>query len=271
MSSSPTTTRMVLRRWSLKAGALCAIGVISYPAWANDVNDLAARLAELRGEVEQLAQSLNEKSADTKAMVHSLARQRADLELELQREETRVQKLSAAVAKHRAETAAEQAKGQRMLPLYQESLAKTEAYVRSSLPFRRSERLDALRKIDEQHKAGMLSPPRALSRLWSFIEDEFRMTRESGLFQQTVVVDGQERLAEVARLGMVMLFYRTNDGDIGKAVEHDGAWTFEALSDPEAQRAVHELFTSFKKQIRVGYFEIPNALPNTQSEELEQP
>ena len=263
MSSSPTATRMVLRRWSLKAVALCAIGVISYPAWANDVNDLAARLAELRGEVEQLAQSLNEKSADTKAMVHSLARQRADLELELQREETRVQKLSAAVAKHRAEMAAEQAKGERLVPLYNESFAKTKEYIEGSLPFRRSQRLSALNKLDEQYKAGLLSPPRALSRLWSFIEDEFRMTRENGLFQQTVTVNGEERLAEVVRLGMVMLFYKTDDGLVGKAVAQNGAWTFEAIDNPNAQRAVLDLFTSFKKQIRVGYFQLPNALPAT--------
>jgi len=220
-------------------------------------------LAQLRGEVEQLAQSLSAKNTETKDALHSLSRQRSDLELELQREETRVQKLSAAVAKHRAEMAAEQAKGERLVPLYNESFAKTKEYIEGSLPFRRSQRLSALNKLDEQYKAGLLSPPRALSRLWSFIEDEFRMTRENGLFQQTVTVNGEERLAEVVRLGMVMLFYKTDDGLVGKAVAQNGAWTFEAIDNPDGQRAVLDLFTSFKKQIRVGYFQLPNALPAT--------
>src|SRR5690606_26715334 len=109
---------------------------------------------------------------------------------------------------------------------YKEAFAKTEAYVKSSLPFRRAERLSELNKLDEQYRAGLLSPPRALSRLWGFIEDEFRITRENGLFQQTVTVNGEEHLAEVVRLGMVMLFYKTNDGQVGKAVAQNGTWTF---------------------------------------------
>lgn len=256
--SAPKKSQEV--RALLLKGLVLALVLVSAPVLADDVSQLAARLSALRGEVEQLAQELNNKSLDQKNQLQSLARQRADLELEVKREETRVQKLSSSIAKQRAEIQAEKAKGDRLVPLFESELADVKAYVTASMPFRQQERLSALEKIDEQYKAGLLTPARALQRLWSFVEDEFRMTRESGLFKQTVRVDGQEVLAEVIRVGMVMLFYRTDDDQVGKLARKDGGWEFESIIDPERQRQVLDLFGSFKKQIRVGYFELPNAL-----------
>ncbi len=247
------------RRWLFLA-VVTAASIASLQATA-DPSQLAARLAQLRGDVETLAQDLSTKSAESKEAIRSLARQRADLELEVQREETRVQKLSAAIAKRRAEIQAEKEKSDRHVPLYKDAIVKVREYVNTTMPFRRDERLAALDKIDEQYKAGLVTAGRALSRLWSFVEDEFRMTRENGLYKQTVTVDGEERLAEVVRLGMVMMFYKTDDGDTGRAVQRDGQWSFEAINNPDEQRAILDLFSSFKKQIRVGYFELPNALP----------
>ena len=248
------------RYWPL--AALVAVGVLIVTTHAvADVGKLAAQLAELRGEVEELARQLSSKNAEGQEQLRTLSRQRSELQLEQKREETRAQKLSAAIAKRRAEIQEEKAKTDRVVPLYKDALAKVREYVKGTMPFRTKERLIALDKIDEQYKAGLVTAPRALSRLWSFIEDEFRMTRENGLFKQTVLVDGQESLAEVVRVGMVMMFYRTDDDDVGRATFKDGKWTYEAITGPEEQRAVHALFTSFKKQIRVGYFELPNALP----------
>lgn len=257
---SPRPWRFLKRRLSLAIIVSAFVGVATTQALA-DASQLAARLAKLRGEVEQLAQQLSSRSSESSEAVRSLARQRSDLELEAQREETRVQKLSAALAKRRAEIQAEKAKGDRLVPLYKEWVVKTREYVASTMPFRKQERLASLDKIDEQYKAGVISAGRALSRLWSFVEDEFRMTRESGLYKQTISVGGEQRLAEVVRVGMVTMYYRSDDNGVGHVVHRDGKWGFEAISDPDAQRQVLNLFSSFKKQIRVGYFELPTALP----------
>jgi hypothetical protein len=253
------------RYWPLAALAAAAVLIVTTHAVA-DVEQLAARLAGLRGEVEDLARQLSSKSAESQDQLRALSRQRSELQLEQKREQTRAQKLSAAIAEQRTEIQAEKAKTDRVVPLYKDALRKVREYVKSTMPFRTKERLVALDKIDEQYKAGLITAPRALSRVWSFIEDEFRMTRENGLFKQTVVVDGRESLADVVRLGMVMMFYRTEDDEVGRALFKDGKWTYEPISGPEEQRAVHTLFTSFKKQIRVGYFELPNALPPIVSE-----
>jgi hypothetical protein len=241
---------------------LAGLGALYSVSASADVGQLAARLAKLRGEVEQLAKELSTKSTESSDTIRSLARQRSDLELDVRREETRVQKLSVVIAKRRTEIQEEKAKGDKVVPLFTESLQKVREQVQVGMPFRKTERLAALDKIEEQDKSGLLTASRGLSRLWSFVEDEVRLTRESGLYKQTVHVDGEDRLVEVVRIGMVMMFYKTEVDEVGKAVQaDDGSWGYVAINDKAEQRAVLDIFTSFKKQVRIGFFELPNALP----------
>jgi hypothetical protein len=47
---------------------------------------------------------------------------------------------------------------------------------------------------------------------------------------------------------------------VGHAVRQGDGWGYEVLTTPEDVKRVDDLFESFKKQIRVGYFTVPNAL-----------
>jgi hypothetical protein len=40
----------------------------------------------------------------------------------------------------------------------------------------------------------------------------------------------------------------------------DGGWVFETASDSPDRERIRTLFDSLKKQIRQGYFELPNPL-----------
>ncbi len=241
-----------------------AIALFAVPVFADQLADMATRLAKLRGEVETLSSELASESADGRDQLRSLARQKGDLELEIKKEQTRVAKLRLAIsAKRKAVDAAKQEDGE-MAPLFEKKLEAVREYVGGTLPFRTSDRLSELDKIEEQYKSGLLSAPKAVGRLWAFIEDELRLCRENGLYQQTIVVDGESQLADVIRVGMVTLYFKVGENTVGKAVQKDGKWSYVRLNDPAEQKAVIELFQSFKKQIRAGYFSIPNALPAIQ-------
>jgi hypothetical protein len=58
-----------------------------------------------------------------------------------------------------------------------------------------------------------------------------------------------------------MLFFRTSAGRYGFA-EHgrSGDWEFRLIDNPRDQSRVGQLFESFAKQIRTGWFELPNPL-----------
>jgi len=93
--------------------------------------------------------------------------------------------------------------------------------------------------------------------LWAFFEDEFRLTRENGLHNQTLALGNERVLAEVVKIGAMALYFRTPDGRFGQAVRDDSGWRFVLASDRDSQRRIAALFDALRKQIRQGYFELP--------------
>lgn len=238
--------------------ALCLLGATV--AAANDYDQLAQSLATLRAEVESLSGQLADEKSELRDQVRSLSRQKSELSMELDREQIKLQKLRQTISQKRETVEQEQAKSKALVPTFESVANSARAYIQGSLPFRIEERLAEVAKVEDQLKAGLLSPQKAISRIWTVLEDEFRMTRDSGTFRQTIEVEGKEQLAEVVRIGMVMLYYRTSENTVGQAVKTDSGWTFKSIDDPEDVKLVLGLFDSFKKQIRQGYFELPGTL-----------
>ncbi len=259
----PTLPSRKLRVGTLmlvSAGVLAG-AMIAAPVLADDVANLAQRLSDLRGSVEELSGQVATKTTEQQDLLRSRARQKADVELEIAREELRLKKLRSSVQERRERLSAEAAEGEALKPMFSTELDRVRGYVQRSLPFRRAERLAELDKIEEQVRSGLLGPERAMGRLWSFMEDEFRLTRESGLYRQSISLGDEEQLADVARVGMVMLYFQTADDVVGHTVRRNGSWSFEPVTGAEEKKQIRSLLEQFKKQIRVGYFELPNALP----------
>ncbi len=248
-----------------KSRAVVCIAVFLFfslpSALADSADDLANRLATLRAEVESLSEQLTQDKTNSQTELQSLARQKSDLSIELDREQVRIAKLRTALEKKREKLASDIGKGDDLAPIFVTAVDTMRAYVRQGLPFRQVERIKAIDGIQEQRQSGILSYPRALVRLWSFIEDEFRMTRESGAFQQTIAIDGQEQLAQVVRLGMVAMLFQNNAGGVGFSTNKNSQWSFVKASDSEERKNIRQVFDSFKKQIRVGLFTIPAVFP----------
>ena len=100
----------------------------------------------------------------------------------------------------------------------------------------------------------------AANRLWAFIEDEFRITKDNAIQRQTIDLDGEKMLADVAKLGTVMLLFRTDDGRFGTVRKDGMSWRFEVADNEDDQKRIATLFDALGKQIRQGFFELPNAL-----------
>ena len=244
------------------------LGIFAFVSVAHaaefDLDRFARQLAELRAEVETLSADIEAKKDEERAALRSMAAQKLDVELAIQREERRLQQLELALAKQKesSELAGERVRG---LPVViQETLASLRTQVRNGLPFRTDERLAALDEIEKQLVDGLIPPQKVASRIWQFIEDELRLTRENGLYQQTIKLGADELLVDVARLGMVAIYFRTTDGRVGYASKAKDGWQWQQVSGPEDAARVAGLFDALKKQIRTGYFELPLALAGGQ-------
>ena len=73
-----------------------------------------------------------------------------------------------------------------------------------------------------------------------------------------VVPSGTEVSADVARLGMVALYFRTDGGVVGAAVRDGDHWTWRTFGSRDDEVAVQALFQKMKHGVRTGAFTLPN-------------
>ena len=224
------------------------------------LDDFAARLATLRGEVEELSSRLEEAKQARRADQRSVASQRADLEFQTQREERRVAQLEAQLETRRERIAASSVDGAELVPAVKASFEVVRKQIQDGIPFKQAERLQQLADLEQRLDTGVLTPQRATVQLWALVEDELRLGRENGVYRQIIELEDDELLVDVARLGMVAMYFQTDDGRVGWVRRDDDKWRWATTADEVEKRQVHLLFDAMRKQIRTGYFELPGDL-----------
>lgn len=227
---------------------------------ADSSGELAKELIRLRSEVEQKNSEVENRKQEMKARAKTLAIQKAELEASIQKEQMRVKQLEQTLSKKKSVVVTADADSSVLKKPVNDAIDSLKALITEQIPFKTSERLKELEDLKNGTESGQISPYSAVARLWSFIEDELRLTRENGIFRQTVTVDGKDVLADVARIGTVMMFYKTSDGKTGFVRKNGKSFEYIPFISKDQTEQVLVLFDQLKKQIRTGYFEIPNAL-----------
>ena len=218
----------------------------------------AAELASLRAGVEKLEAQLQSERAQASAEVRALTAQKGELALLVQKERIQVTALRRERARQLARLRAESERSAGLVPDLLASIKEVRVAIAESLPFKREQRLADLDKIKQGLQRRTLNPRPAFSRLWQVVEDELKLCQESGLYQQTITLDGRRMLADVARLGMVVLLFRTSDGTVGHARwNRDGSYGYVKAENEAVGQGIKEVFDSFKKQVRSGTFSVP--------------
>lgn len=232
---------------------LCA----SQAANAENAEGLAAELAKLRSEVESLSQEIEIERTSTRERIEAAANRKAELESELERENRRLTRLEQSLAEHKKTIASQVAAESDLLPVVQENIAQLRAYIEKSLPFQRQSRLTALDELESALRSEQIAPGKAAQRLWSVVQDEIRLTKENGLYRQTIEQGEEEILADVIRVGMVLLYFKAPNGAVGQAHRSADGWEFVSVTQNEDKKRILNLFDSFQKQVRTGLFEVP--------------
>jgi hypothetical protein len=125
--------------------------------------------------------------------------------------------------------------------LFEQTVTMTRAWIDRSLHYRLAERTERLEQVVDGVRAGVVSPLGGIARVWSFLHDEHQLCTDYGLDRQSLLVEGQPMLVDVARIGMVALYIRLPDGRAGFLRPGDGDHV-TLLTDRRATDAVLDLF-----------------------------
>lgn len=241
--------------------ALCLLAGLARGQGDDPLDALARALVEKRAAVERLSNEVELKKAAERDALRSLAQQRADVERQVNGLSLELEELRRAADERAAAIEQRAATRRALTPLVLKHLDAVALYIRAALPFKAAERLAALEALKRDLDQGSVAPDEALTRLWSAVEDELRLTRDSGLYRQQLLLDGQPQLVDVAKLGMVLMYFRALDGRVGvlvPATGEAGGWRSVVITAPADRERLTALFTSLDKHIRQGFFELPN-------------
>ncbi len=219
---------------------------------------------KIRAEVEQLDASINDEKDTYKAGMNSLLRQKNDLESVVAREDLTIKQLERELDKVRKEIKEAGKNTEGLKPIVFNALDMMKENIQASLPFKTAERISDIEKIRSQLESDLITGQKALALTWNAYGDAIRMSKENGLFKQTITVKGEDRLAEVARIGTVAMYFKLPDNTVGYASKDVNGWFYKEAVAKKEQEQILALFDSFKKQIRSGYFTLPNAIAMTE-------
>lgn len=220
---------------------------------------------KLRAEVEQLDSSIADEKDTFKGSMKSFRLQKNDLEALIAKEDLRMKQLTAEMGKVKKEVQEAGKNSVGLKPLVLEALARLQARIQTQIPFKTSDRIDDVSRITEQLKKDEITAQKALALTWNSYGDAIRMSKENGIFKQTIELNGQDRLADVARIGTMMMFFMTPNNEVGYVVKDQQGWQYKQAINKEEMDQINTLFDAFKKQIRTGYFTLPNALVVTEA------
>lgn len=231
--------------------------------YANSEN-MAESLMKLRADVEQLDAAINDEKDTYQAAMKSLYRQKNDLESVVAREDLKIKQIERELEKARAEIKEAGKNTQGLKPLIIDALVALEENIKATIPFKTAERLADIEKIKSQLNGELITPEKALAQTWNAYGDAIRMSKENGVFKQTILVGDEERLAEVARIGTVMMYFKLPDERVGYVTKDANGWFYKEAMAKDQKEQILSLFEAFKKQIRSGYFTLPNAIVMTE-------
>lgn len=236
-------------------GFLCSLGFATV-----DTQKLSSRVIELRKEVELINDQYKLEREAILNEMKVLSVQKAELVSNIRSEELRQEQLNEKVATLRKSIRESSVESAELEPVLTGAIEKLKSYINQSLPIKTQERQASLDKLTKSFEKNEISVVKATNQLWSLYEDEKRLARETSLHKQTIPIGEKLHLAEVVKVGMLFLYFRTDQGDVGLA-ERDGEnWRYRVFTQPTQQEKVLTLVESLKRQIRQGYFEIPTRI-----------
>ena len=267
--SRKTPQKVKLLRESLnctiRRSLLFLLSVACASAYGQANENLVESIMNMRSEVERLHADLQDAREDHRATMRSYATQTADLDAQINRQEIALRQLGVEKQKVQDELEHARASTDSFKPLLLDAVGRLRNIVAVGMPFKLPERLADLDVLRDNIESEAVSEERALGQLWSAYEDVFRISQENGIFRQEILLDGSPMLADVAKIGSVLLFFRTLDGEFGETVRGSGGsgsepFRFQRIDDARRQQQVADLFDALEKQIRTGYFSLPGSL-----------
>jgi hypothetical protein len=227
------------------------------------IKNISHELVKIRQQIETLHDEINSEKDTYKDQMRSYSNQKSDLDVRISRADLNIKELQRELKKLTNIRQEKTKTSDELVPVLNEAIGTIRNSVSASLPFKLEERIKALDEIKYRLDTKLITPNKAANQLWAYVEDELMLGKSNGIYNDTLVINGEDKLVKVLRIGKMAMFYRTHDDQYGVIQKQDGAWKQSDYDDAESVSQLEQLFDSFSKNIRNGQFVTPYFLPRS--------
>ncbi|CAA6815938.1 MAG: Unknown protein [uncultured Sulfurovum sp.] len=245
------------KRVVLSTVVCMALGTASLHA---DNENIVKSIMKLRAEVEALYTKIDDNKDIYKAEMKSNTMQSADSEAQINRQETALKLAESELLKVQTKIEEASNKNESIKPMLFEAIHNLRSIIEKGIPFKTKERLADLATLQKNLIDEVVTEEKALLLIWASYDDTIRLTKEIGLFKQEISLEGEPKMAKIAKMGSVMMYFATPDDQVGYVVKKGESYDYKVVSNKEDIAKIVNLFDSLQKQIRTGFFSLPNAL-----------
>jgi len=237
-----------------------AVAISASSAYAAGDSEMVKSIMKLRADVESLYNQIDENKDNYKSQMKSYALQISDTEAQINRQETSLKLTQQNIEDTEKKLETLGSATVDLAPIVNASIDALAKEIKAGIPFKVEERVAALMQIKSDMKNGNITQEKALALTWASYDDALRLTKEIGQFKQEITLGGKDTLAKIAKIGSVMMFFATPDERVGYVKKKGETYSYVVATDAAEREQIIDLFDSLQKQIRTGYFTLPNAL-----------
>lgn len=237
-----------------------AMAISASSAYAANSSEMVKSIMKLRADVESLYSQIDENKDNYKSQMKSYALQISDTEAQINRQETSLKLTQQNIGETEKKLETLGSATVDLAPIVNASIDALAKEIKAGIPFKVNERVAALTQIKNDMKNGNITQEKALALTWASYDDALRLTKEIGQFKQEITLGGKETMAKIAKIGSVMMFFATPDDKVGYVKKSKDGYKYVVTTDTTEREQIIDLFDSLQKQIRTGYFTLPNAL-----------
>ncbi|MCB1582135.1 MAG: DUF3450 family protein, partial [Xanthomonadales bacterium] len=203
--SRKTNMKQTLKTSLLISALGCVL--VSQMAWSQqDSEAIVNNLIALRGQVEDLQAELQILKAEHTQSMTYLNTRKTELEANIDRKQLQIKQSQAEVVELQEKIKTLGLDSEQMIPDVLTLAKDIEQAITTGIPFKPTERKAVIESIVRDLEGRKITSQHAINRLWAFLEDEMRLARENAIYSQTIELNGEQVLVDVAKLGTVLMY-----------------------------------------------------------------
>ncbi len=204
------------------------------------------KIIELRQNVETVSQELDQQNQRQNAEIEMLVQRKNELELNFSRDRLKLQVLKNKSEWNQNHKISGLKTSKSDAVFIKKWILGLQNWVQRSLPINQESRLEQILEFEKRLQAE--EPVEVLIwDIWSFIDGEIKMTK-SNQYELMNLPLADPTLAEVARIGMLQVYFKTPDKQYGYAVKNDKKWTYQITNQEIEKAAIQKILNAVKEK-----------------------